>query len=322
MDINNTFHTDHTSHEFAHSHSILQEPNRTIDDLRDTIRGWKIQYDRLYRQHMKLQRQSWCHTCRLRSQNEEDMELCLRCSRRIQKEYQDPLPVHSYIMPTSHYHIYSGGAIGIDEYAEQCAKECGMQMHVIIPPHHRRSKSITPLGQQDLDEAEPHLKRVAERTGKHLFTPNTLSRHLQLRNFHIIKPATIVYAFGYFQPMCNPLDGTNLTASHSIPLVSPIIPGGTGWTVQLAMDQQKQIYFYNIPEKRWYQYHANHCYWNEHRWTPFSGFLPMQGCPTLHKHSAVMGTRHPTTETLAEVKRLFQSTRLLEETGLLPEHGD
>ena len=35
----------------------LQEANRTIDDLRDTRRGWKIQYDRLYRQHMKLQRQ-------------------------------------------------------------------------------------------------------------------------------------------------------------------------------------------------------------------------------------------------------------------------
>ena len=221
-------------------------------------------------------------------------------------------------MPTSHYHIYSGGAIGIDEYAEQCAKECGMQMHVIIPPHHRRSKFITPLRPQDLDEAEPHLKRAAQKTGKHLFTPNTLSRHLQLRNFHIIKPATIVYAFGYFQ---NPMGdtgsdssggGTNLTASHSIPLVSPNIAGGTGWTVQLAVDQHKQFYFYNIPEKRWYQHHPDHCYWNEHRWTPYSGFLPMQGSPTLHKHSAVIGTRHPPPETLAEVQRLFQTTSSLE----------
>jgi len=152
-------------------------------------------------------------------------------------------------MPTNHYHIYSGGAIGIDEYAEQCAKECGMQMHIIIPPHHSRSKFITPLDQQDLDEAEPHLKRAAERTGKHLFTPNSLSRHLQLRNFHIVKPVAIVYAFGYFRHHTH---GTNLTASHSIPLVSPTIPGGTGWTVQLAIDQHKQIYFYNIPEKRWY----------------------------------------------------------------------
>ena len=67
-------------------------------------------------------------------------------------------------MPTSHYHIYSGGAIGIDEYAEQCAKECHMHMHVIVPPHHFRSKFITPLRPEDLNEAEPHLKRVLSLT--------------------------------------------------------------------------------------------------------------------------------------------------------------
>ena len=223
-------------------------------------------------------------------------------------------------MPTSDYHIYSGGAFGIDEYAEQCAKEGGMQMHVILPPHHSRSKFITPLRQQELDEAEPHVKRVAERTGKHLFTPNTFSRHLQLRNFHIVKPAAIVYAFGYFQHT----HGTNLTAS------CPNIAGGTGWTVQLAVDQHKQIYFYNIPEKRWYENHQDHYYWDENQWTSYSGFIPMQGSPTLHKHSAVVGTRHPPPDTLAEVKRLFQTTSSLENIvdknsdlySHIQEHGD
>ena len=241
-------------------------------------------------------------------------------------------------MPTHHYHIYSGGAIGIDEYAEQCAKECGMHMHVIVPPHHSRSKFITPLRPEDLHEAEPHLKRVAQRTGKHLFTPNTFSRHLQLRNFHIVKLAAAVYAFGYFQnQMLRDVsdisvgpDGINLTATCSIPLQSANVKGGTGWTVQLAVDQHKPIYFYNIPEKRWYQYHADHYYWNEHQWLSDNGFLPMQGSPTLHKHSAVVGSRHPTPEALAEVKRLFQTTSSLENIldnqrdiyCLLPEHGD
>ena len=231
-------------------------------------------------------------------------------------------------MPTHHYHIYSGGAIGIDEYAEQCAKECDMHMHVIIPPHHSRSEFITPLRPEDLNEAEPHLKRVAQKTGKHLFTPNTFSRHLQLRNYHIVKPAAAVYAFGYFQKTCH--DGTNLTATCSIPLQRPNIQGGTGWTVQLAIDQHKPIYFYNIPEKQWYQYKDSHCYWDGHQWLSDNAFLPMQGSPTLHKHSAVVGSRHPTTETLAEVKQLFQTTCSLENIldnhrdlyCLLPEHGD
>ena len=224
-------------------------------------------------------------------------------------------------MPTEQYHIYSGGAIGIDEYAEQCAKDCGMHTHVVIPPHHQRSKFITPLRPEDLEEAEPYLQRVAERTRRPLFTPNTFSRHLQLRNFHIVKWATAVYAFGFFQQQ------PPLTATHSLPVN---IQGGTGWTVQLAVDQHKPIYFYNIPDHRWYQYHAEHHYWHQHQWLFGHGFVPMQGSPTLHKHSAVVGSRHPTPDTLAEVKRLFQTTCSLENMldkqrdiyCLLPEHGD
>ena len=299
----------------------LQEANRRIDELQDTIHHWKVKYDQLYHQHMKLQQQRWCPTCQERYEKENDIELCLSCSHGIQKREPRSSAFHSRIMPTHHYHIYSGGAIGIDEYAEQCAKECNMHMHVIVPPHHGRSKFITPLRPEDLDEAEPHLKEVAQRTGKHLFTPNTFSRHLQLRNYHIVKPATALYAFGYFQ---------NLTATCSIPLQSDTVKGGTGWTVELAINQHKPVYFYNIPKKQWYQYKDSHCYWDGHQWLSDKGFLPMQGSPTLHKHSAVVGSRHPTTETLAEVQRLFQITCSLENNldnhrklyYLLPEHGD
>ena len=79
----------------------LQEANRTIDELKDTIRGWKIQYDRLYRQHMKLQRQSWCPACQERYKKENDIELCLCCSHGIQKENRN-----LYTKPTYNRHVY------------------------------------------------------------------------------------------------------------------------------------------------------------------------------------------------------------------------
>ena len=66
-----------------------------------------------------------------------------------------------------------------------------------------------------------------------------------------------------------------------------------------------------------------------------NGFLTMdffqcEDPPTLHKHSAVVGSRHPTPEALTEVKRLFHTTSSLENildrqrniSCLLPEHGD
>lgn len=150
-------------------------------------------------------------------------------------------------MPTSDHHIYSGGAIGIDEYAEQCAKTHGMHMHVIIPPQHHRSRFITPLTQQELDEAEPHLKLAAERSGKHLFNSNTFFHHLLARNYHIVKNVQIVYAFGYFQESSTSSRETiyllRYTSARETTFKEQRIQGGTGWTVQLALDKKKTCLF-------------------------------------------------------------------------------
>ena len=146
-------------------------------------------------------------------------------------------------MSTNHYHIYSGGAIGIDEYAEQCAKEYRMHMHIIIPPQHSRSRFITPLTQQQLDEARPHLQLAAERSGKHLFNSNTFSHQLLARNFHIVKHAQVVYAFGYFQECSGKRYTSSRDVYHDSTLKQQRIQGGTGWTVQLALDKKKTYLF-------------------------------------------------------------------------------
>ena len=65
-------------------------------------------------------------------------------------------------------------------------------------------------------------------------------------------------------------------------------------------------------------------------WTPYNGFIPLQGSPTLHKCSAVVGTRHPEPDTFPEVKRLFDTTASLENIldknselyNHIQEHGD
>ena len=205
-------------------------------------------------------------------------------------------------------------------------------MHIIIPPQHSRSKFITPLTQQELDEAEPHLKLAAERINKPIVNRNTFTRQRLLRNYHIIKNAEIVYAFGYFHLTCGEHYTTSRDIYHYHSFDQQRIQGGTGWTVQLAIDQKKKVYFYNIPDRTWYETNFDHYYWNEHQWTPYSGFIPLQGSPTLHKHSAVIGTRHPfpKEETLAELGRLFQTTASLENIldnnselySHIQEHGD
>lgn len=80
------------------------------------------------------------------------------------------------------------------------------------------------------------------------------------------------------------------------------------------------MYFYNIPEKRWYEHPPDQYYWNDHQWTLYNDFIPLQGSPTLHKLSAVVGTRHPDSQTLGEVKRLFDTTASLE--NIVDKHSD
>ena len=65
------------------------------------------------------------------------------------------------------YTICTGGAVGTDSIAEQCARELGMNIEVMIPSDHVRAKTITPLSQSILEkEAEPFLNAAAQKPRK------------------------------------------------------------------------------------------------------------------------------------------------------------
>ena len=91
--------------------------------------------------------------------------------------------------------------------------------------------------------------------------------------------------------------------------------GGTGRTVQLAMDQGKQVYLFDIPSQSWYR--SDHYYQVDGESTTLvagSQFLPWgpKG-PTLHQSSAVVGSRELDDKTRAEIQALFNRTFCLPE---------
>ena len=75
------------------------------------------------------------------------------------------------------------------------------------------------------------------------------------RNYHIIRQATHVYAFGELQP-------DKKTAR-----------GGTGWSVQLALDANKTVYFYDIPSKTWHE--PARFQWKGNTWVKEFYFKPL-----------------------------------------------
>ena len=200
-------------------------------------------------------------------------------------------------LQVGHGHVvYTGGAKGTDALVEEQAKHFGMQLEVLVPPNHPRSTFITPSTVEVLMLANPHLHQAAEKLGKqmpsHFYTLQLLQR-----NYQLAKKAHTIYAFGILEP------------DHKR------VKGGTGWTVQLAMDQGKPVYLFDIPSQSWYR--SDHYYQvNENAATLVTGsqFVPWgPKKPTLHQSSAIVGSRDVDEKTRAEIQALFNRTFCLPE---------
>ena len=192
--------------------------------------------------------------------------------------------------------IYTGGAKGTDELAEQMAKQFGMQVEVLVPPNHPRAQYVSPSTIEVLVLANPHLHQAAHklcrRVPSHFYTLQLLQR-----NYQIAKKAHTIYAFGILEK-----DAMR-------------VKGGTGWTVQLALDQGKEVYLFDIPSQTWYR-SEHHYYVNNDSATLVTGskFLPWgPKPPTLHQSSSLVGSRDLGNKTREEIQALFNRTFCLPE---------
>ena len=194
--------------------------------------------------------------------------------------------------------LYTGGAEGTDALAEEMAKYFGMQVEVIVPPNHPRAQYISPSAVEVLVLAHPHIYQAAHKLCKHVPTHFYMLQLLQ-RNYQIAKKAHTIFAFGMLEK-----DAKR-------------VKGATGWTVQLALDQGKEVYLFDIPSQTWYR-SEHHYYANEDSATLVAGseFLPwgIQGKgPTLHQSSAVVGSGDLDNKTREEIQALFNRTFCLPE---------
>ena len=81
--------------------------------------------------------------------------------------------------------LCTGGAKGTDQLAEELGLQFGVQVEVVIPPGHSRSRTITPLspGVLTLAGQSAHRRggRETRQTGAHLFLHSSIDT-AQLRN--------------------------------------------------------------------------------------------------------------------------------------------
>ena len=115
---------------------------------------------------------------------------------------------------------------------------------------------------------------------------------LLIRNYFIAKDSYALYAFGYLE--------SNKTK----------VQGGTGWTVQLAVDMGKNVYLFDLTDNQWYRFIYFHL--EKGAYVKVFQFQPLKGnCKlTLNHKVGIVGSRNFTETGKKEMRGLFQRTFL------------
>ena len=100
------------------------------------------------------------------------------------------------------YTLYTGGCEGVDQTAEEMGVQLGFKVHVLVGLQHPRAQTVTPLSTEELEQANPFLRGANQTLRRYLNFSHPRPYYMELlqRNYHIIRQATHVYAFGELQP--------------------------------------------------------------------------------------------------------------------------
>lgn len=158
---------------------------------------------------------------------------------------------------------HSGGCPGADMAWETNGNAYGITtIAYSFANHVHEGKNPKILSHEELMEGVKNAK-IADKTLKRNFSrvePNIYVRNLLARNWFQVKNAEAIFAVGYWNKYMQEVDG------------------GTGWAVQMAVDNNKPTFFYDQDSHHWYEH------------TP-TGFVTCDYIPTLTTNFAGIGTR-------------------------------
>ena len=151
--------------------------------------------------------------------------------------------------------------------------------HPTLSPSSQVPRALDPAR---VGRCHAYVIRAAFQLGRHVSHPITL-QYLQ-RNYHVIKPASLVLALGYFDEL----------REHVL--------GGTGWSVAMAQLLLKPLYVFDLDMEQWY-------WWNPtlQQYQPCKGMTEEQiSLTTLQDKTAIVRTREEDAAVYPTLNALFQ----------------
>lgn len=175
----------------------------------------------------------------------------------------------------SDYTLHSGGAVGSDTVWDTVGKLFGLGNSAhYFGAGNKTPKGNTPLTAEQLAKADPALKKANESLGRRYPPSSAYVRTLLQRNYYQVANSDAVFAIG------------NIAGN--------IVEGGTGWAVQMGIDQGKPVYVFNQKDNNWYTYS--------------NGKFIQTDTPVLTKNFAGVGTREITEAGKNAIKAVYEKT--------------
>lgn len=175
------------------------------------------------------------------------------------------------------YTNHSGGAEGSDSYWDYIGRTHGLKNH----RHYFIQGFNTPKGNVGLssdfiEEATEHVLNANKTLRRRYPTKDAYIDSLLLRNWAQVKNADTVFAIGK-------LKGNE-------------VEGGTGWAVQMAIDNLKPVFVFDQFKNNWYEYNYE------------LGLFKKSDIPVLTKNFAGIGTREINSLGIQAIKDVYNKT--------------
>ena len=178
------------------------------------------------------------------------------------------------------YTCHSGGAVGSDMYWEIEGKKYGIRtIAYSFINHNTESLNKLTLSDQELKEGWEHIKK-ADETLKRSPSSNIKPyiHRLLCRNWFQVKNSDGIFAIGEFK---------NDKKTQ--------VNGGTGWAVQMGIDNNKDVYVFEQSTDKWYRY-----------WNIENKFLEYYTIPVLPKNFTGIGTRGLVSTGKIAIKEIYE----------------
>lgn len=182
------------------------------------------------------------------------------------------------------YICHSGGALGADITWENEGYKYGVKtIAYSFYGHKQFSKSQKILSEAEIDSGYSHVL-IAEKTLKRGLNYRVYPylKNLLSRNWYQVKNSEVIFAIGMF---------TNKKRN--------IVNGGTGWAVQMSIDNNKPVYLYEQNLKTWNKFNYNNMVFEE-----------IDYIPKLTENFAGIGTRDINNDGINAIKNVYMSNSI------------